>query len=294
MPSAEALEAPMSRAPARVLALRAVFTTVGSVAPGIAARWAETIFCTPPRHEPRTGDEAFLAIRPSLYGAGRRAGAGGLGVGRRARPWCWCTDGAAAPAGSSADPGTRARAVSGSSPTTRRRTAAPPGASSRCPSSRARSARWATRSAPVHGLVGHSLGGAAATLALRDGLARGADRAARFPGRRHPLLDRLRGPPPASGRHPACRCGGTSRPGSRSAGTSCTCRPSRARSRTAALLVHDRGDDDIPYAPGRGDRRGVARRAARRHGPGSATAGCCATRASCGEMVAFLGGAGGR
>ena len=29
----------MTRAPARVLALRAVFTTVGSVAPGIAARW---------------------------------------------------------------------------------------------------------------------------------------------------------------------------------------------------------------------------------------------------------------
>ena len=50
----------MSRAPARVLALRAVFTTVGAVAPGIAARWAESIFCTPPRHEPRTADEEFL------------------------------------------------------------------------------------------------------------------------------------------------------------------------------------------------------------------------------------------
>ena len=51
----------MTLAPARILALRAVFTTVGSVAPGIAARWAETIFCTPPRNEPRTGEEAFLA-----------------------------------------------------------------------------------------------------------------------------------------------------------------------------------------------------------------------------------------
>src|SRR3954462_131875 len=51
----------MSRVPARVLALRAVFTTVGSVAPGIAARWAESIFCTPPRHEPRSADEAHLA-----------------------------------------------------------------------------------------------------------------------------------------------------------------------------------------------------------------------------------------
>ena len=41
--------------------LRTAFRTVGSVAPGVAARWAETIFCRPPRHDPRPADEAFLA-----------------------------------------------------------------------------------------------------------------------------------------------------------------------------------------------------------------------------------------
>ena len=41
--------------------LRTAFRTVGSVAPGIAARWAETIFCRPPRNDPRPAEEAFLA-----------------------------------------------------------------------------------------------------------------------------------------------------------------------------------------------------------------------------------------
>ena len=41
--------------------LRAAFRTVGTVAPGVAARWAESIFCRPPRNEPRATEEAFLA-----------------------------------------------------------------------------------------------------------------------------------------------------------------------------------------------------------------------------------------
>ena len=41
--------------------LRTAFRTVGSVAPGVAARWAETIFCRPPRHSLRPTEEAFLA-----------------------------------------------------------------------------------------------------------------------------------------------------------------------------------------------------------------------------------------
>ena len=41
--------------------LRTAFRTVGSVAPGVAARWAETIFCRPPRNTPRPAEEAFLA-----------------------------------------------------------------------------------------------------------------------------------------------------------------------------------------------------------------------------------------
>ena len=38
--------------------MRAAFRAVGAVAPAVAARWAETLFCTPPRH--RGGDERSL------------------------------------------------------------------------------------------------------------------------------------------------------------------------------------------------------------------------------------------
>jgi pimeloyl-ACP methyl ester carboxylesterase len=41
--------------------LRTAFRTVGSVAPEVAARWAEAIFCRPPRNDPRPAEEAFLA-----------------------------------------------------------------------------------------------------------------------------------------------------------------------------------------------------------------------------------------
>jgi pimeloyl-ACP methyl ester carboxylesterase len=41
--------------------VRTAFRTVGNVAPGVAARWAEAIFCRPPRHEARVQDDAFLA-----------------------------------------------------------------------------------------------------------------------------------------------------------------------------------------------------------------------------------------
>ena len=43
----------------RLWAIRTAFRTVGVVAPGVAARWAETLFCTPPPR--REGDEAFIA-----------------------------------------------------------------------------------------------------------------------------------------------------------------------------------------------------------------------------------------
>src|SRR5215204_1992037 len=46
--------------------LRTAFRTVGSVAPGVAARWAETIFCRPPRNNPRPEEEAFLATGTRL------------------------------------------------------------------------------------------------------------------------------------------------------------------------------------------------------------------------------------
>ncbi len=47
-------------AAAQMWAIRAAFATAGRVAPEVAARWAETLFCRPPRHEPRTRDKHFL------------------------------------------------------------------------------------------------------------------------------------------------------------------------------------------------------------------------------------------
>src|SRR5689334_8572048 len=72
--------AALRRASIRLWAVRTAFRTVGPLAPGLAARWAETLFCTPPRHQPRPAEEAFL-------GQGKRGTvrweAGDLGV------WEW-------------------------------------------------------------------------------------------------------------------------------------------------------------------------------------------------------------
>jgi pimeloyl-ACP methyl ester carboxylesterase len=52
---------------ARVVALRAVFRTVGVVAPGTAARWGETLFCRPPAHAMRPGEADFLATGRAFH-----------------------------------------------------------------------------------------------------------------------------------------------------------------------------------------------------------------------------------
>lgn len=52
---------PLRRVDGRVLALRALFGSLGHLAPGPAARIGEAIFCRPPRHELRPGELAFLA-----------------------------------------------------------------------------------------------------------------------------------------------------------------------------------------------------------------------------------------
>jgi hypothetical protein len=41
--------------------VRTAFRTVGNVAPSVAVRWAEAIFCRPPQHQARAQDKAFLA-----------------------------------------------------------------------------------------------------------------------------------------------------------------------------------------------------------------------------------------
>ncbi len=235
----------MSRAPARVLALRAVFTTVGSVAPGVAARWAETIFCTPPRNEPRSGEEAFLA-------SGRRFGVEAEGQSLAA--WEWGQGPAVVLAhgwGSRAGrfgPMTQAlteagfRVVAYDAPAHGRST----GRFASLPEF-ARALRSVTDAVgPAYALVGHSLGGAAITLALRDGLA----------ARRVVLLaapadvtrfstafaDYLRLPP---GTRAVMRRNLESRLQARWEEMHV---PTIARSlRAPALLVHDRGDEDVAY-----------------------------------------------
>ncbi|HUR94315.1 MAG TPA: alpha/beta fold hydrolase [Gemmatimonadales bacterium] len=238
----------MSRAPARVLALRAVFSTVGSVAPGIAARWAESMFCTPPKHQPRTSDESFLAtgrhftVRSEaqelavwewgegptivlVHGWGSRAGRFSV------------------MAGALADSGFRV--VAYDAPAHGRST----GRFASLPEFARALRSVGDAVGPVFGLVGHSLGGAAATLALRDGLA--AERVVllaapadvtRFSTA---FADYLRLPPETRA---------TMR---KNLETRLQARwdelhlPTIARSlRARALLVHDHGDTDVPYGQG--------------------------------------------
>jgi pimeloyl-ACP methyl ester carboxylesterase len=239
---------PMTRAPARVLALRAVFTTVGSVAPGIAARWAETIFCTPPRNEPRSGEEAFLASgrRFTVQGEGQDLAVWEWGAG----PTVVLVHGWGGRAGrfgalTQALGEGGFRVVAYDAPAHGRST----GRSSSLPEFARALRAVGDAVGPLHGLVGHSLGGAAATLALRDGLraerivllAAPAD-VTRFSTA---FADHLRLP------------AGTRAVMRRNLETRLQIRwdelhlPTIARSLTAAALVlHDRGDEDVPYAQG--------------------------------------------
>ena len=236
----------MTLAPARVLALRAVFTTVGSVAPGIAARWAETIFCTPPRNEPRIGEEAFLASgrRFTVQGEGEDLAAWEWGAGPTVvlvHGWGSRAGRFGALAQALGEGGFRV--VAYDAPAHGRST----GRSSSLPEFARALRAVGDTVGPVHGLVGHSLGGAAAILALRDGLhterivllAAPAD----VTGFSTAFADHLRLP------------AGTRAVMRRNLETRLQIRwdelhlPTIARSLTAAaLLLHDRDDEDVPYA----------------------------------------------
>jgi pimeloyl-ACP methyl ester carboxylesterase len=230
-----------------VLALRTVFRAVGAAAPELAARWAETLFCTPPRHEARSGDEAFLATgrRSSIrweeqdlatwewgpaagpavvlvHGWGSRAGRfsamgrGLLEAGHRVVAYDAPAHGYSTGRLASLVEFARAlRAV-------------------------------ADRVGPVHSLVGHSLGGAAIVLALRDGVA--AERVVllaapadvtRFSTA---FADHLRIPERA---RQAMRRNLEHRLEARWDDLHLPAIVRRLR--TPALLVHDWGDPDVPY-----------------------------------------------
>lgn len=235
----------MTRAPARVLALRAVFTTVGSVAPGIAARWAETIFCTPPRNEPRSGEEAFLASgrRFNLAADGQTLAAWEWGAGPTVvllHGWGSRAGRFGPLTGALVDAGFRV--VAFDAPAHGRST----GRFASLPEF-ARALRAVVDAVgPSYGIVGHSLGGAAAALALGDGLA--AERVVLLAAPADVVrfstafADYLRLPP---GARAVMR---------RNLETRLQMRwddlhlPTIARTLGArALLVHDREDEEVPF-----------------------------------------------
>lgn len=235
----------MSHASARLLAARAVFRTVGSVAPEAAARWAETLFCTPPRHAPRESDEAFLATgrQFSVVSEAQELAAWEWGQGRTVvlvHGWGSRAGRFSAMARALAEGGFRVVAYDG--PAHGRST----GRLASLPEF-ARALGAVGRSVgPVHGLVGHSLGGAAAILALRDGLhaerivliASPAD-VIRFSTA---FANHFRLPPAT---RVALRRNLESRLKTRWDDLHL---PTIVRSLpTAALLLHDRDDDDVPF-----------------------------------------------
>jgi pimeloyl-ACP methyl ester carboxylesterase len=236
----------VKRSAARLWALRTAFSTVGRVAPGVAARWAETIFCTPPRHEPRGAEEAFIATGKGFVVSweGERLAAWEWGAGPTVvlvHGWGSRAGRLAALAGALVAAGFRvvlydapAHGVS-----TGRFASLP---------EFARALRAvADVVAPVYGLAGHSLGGAAISLALHGGLA--AERAVLIAPPSDVVVfsqafaDFVGLPPRA---HATMRRNLESRLRMRWDDIHI---PTLARElRARALVIHDREDTDVPFA----------------------------------------------
>ena len=162
----------MNPVPVRVLAMRAMFRTVGRMAPELAARRAEALFCTPPRHEPRASDEAFLAQGRSFQVAwqGQQLAAWEWGAGSTVllvHGWGSRAGRLSTLAGALVEAGFRVAAFDAPAHgrSTGRFASLPEFASALC--------AVADTVGPLRGIVGHSLGGAAATLALGNGLTAG-------------------------------------------------------------------------------------------------------------------------
>jgi pimeloyl-ACP methyl ester carboxylesterase len=153
----------------RVWALRTAFRTVGAVAPNVAARWAETIFCTPPRHTAPEADEEFVATgnRFMVRSEGQEIAGWEWGSG----PNVLLVHGWGSRAGRFRVLATELlehgfRVVAHDAPAHGRST----GRLASMPEF-ARALRVVgDRAGEIHGIVGHSLGGAAACLAMRSGL----------------------------------------------------------------------------------------------------------------------------
>jgi pimeloyl-ACP methyl ester carboxylesterase len=228
--------------------LRTAFRTVGSVAPGLAARWAETIFCRPPRHEARPGEEAFLSTGSRLSVKSENQD---LAV------WTWSKGPVVILAHGWGGRAGRFSALAASLVQAGFKVvlfdAPAHGASMGRQASLPQFARAlrdvADAVGPVHGLVGHSLGGAAVSLAMRDGLQ--AARAVLLAPPAdvvlfsHAFAEHLRIPSRA---RDVMRQNLETRLRFRFEELHV---PTVARSLTAAaLIVHDIQDPDVPYAHG--------------------------------------------
>ncbi len=159
----------MTRAAARLWALRTVFRTVGPLAPGVAARWAETLFCTPPRHQVRPAEEAFLASgrRSSIRWEGGELAVWEWGQGPLVvlvHGWGSRAARMGALAAALTTRGLRVMAYDGPA---HGRSA---GRFASLPEFARALGAVGAATGPLHGLVGHSLGGAAVAMALDHGL----------------------------------------------------------------------------------------------------------------------------
>lgn len=159
----------MVKTPPPLWMLRTAFRTVGSVAPAIAARWAETIFCRPPRHQPRPAEEAFLATgsRSSVRSDGHDLAVWQWGEG----PTVILVHGWGGRAGrfsalAAALVAAGFRVVLFDAPAH----GASMGSQASLPQFSRALRDVSNTVGPIHGLIGHSLGGAAVSLAMHNGM----------------------------------------------------------------------------------------------------------------------------
>ncbi len=229
--------------------LRTAFRTVGFVAPGVAARWAESIFCRPPRHLARPAEEAFLAtgVRSTVHSDGQELAVWRWGEG----PAVILTHGWGGRAGRFS---AMAAALTAQGFAVVVFDAPAHGASKGQQASLPQFSRALTDVAkslgPIHALVGHSLGGAAVSLAMHRGLSAGRAVLLAAPADvflfSNAFAEHLRIPPRA---HTMMHQNLESR-------LNFTWQelhvPTLARNFAApALVVHDQLDSDVPYAHAR-------------------------------------------
>jgi pimeloyl-ACP methyl ester carboxylesterase len=228
--------------------LRTAFRAVGTFAPGVAARWAETIFCRPPRNEPRPAEEAFLATgsRQTVRSENQDLAVWAWGQG----PLVLLAHGWGSRAGRFS---TLAQALVEAGFRVVLFDAPAHGASMGNQASLPQFSRAlgavADTVGPAYGLVGHSLGGAAVSLAMGNGLR--AQRAVLLSPPAdvllfsHAFAEHLRIPLRA---HNVMRRNLENRLQFRWEELHI---PTLARRMTApALVVHDREDREVPYAHG--------------------------------------------